>query len=126
MRTLLGKNAPVKDGRIKLATTYTMAPGVITRTDVYTPSAPLQVTAASLEFAAFSDLATLAGKKVSFAEGSVTGFEVSGLDACAVVPTGGADTFKAPAGAMKTVVTCASKNFSFAKPLTIKWTIRYR
>ena len=124
--TLLGKSAPVKDARIKLDTTYTMAPGIITRTDVYTPGAPLQVTAASLEFASFSDAAKLVGKQVSFAQGSVTGFEVSGLDACEVAPTKDAEPYKSPAGAMKTIVSCASKNFTFARPMTIKWTIRYR
>jgi len=123
---LVGKKAPVKDGRIKLATTYTMEPGMITRTDVYTPTAPLQVTLASLDFASFSDGAAISGNKVRFAEGSVTGFEVSGLDACEVMPTNGADDYKAPAGPMKTRVACASKNFSFTKPLTIKWTMRYR
>ena len=126
---LLGKNVPVKDGRIKLATTYRMAPGVITRTDVYTPSAPLKVALASLEFASFSGvdkLATLAGKKVSFGDGSVTGFEVSGLDACQVTPTNGAEPYKSPAGAMKTLVACTSKDFTFSKPLTIQWTIRYQ
>ena len=124
--TLLGKKAPVKDGRIKLETTYTMAPGVITRTDTYTPSAPLQVARASLDFGSFSDRATLAGTKVRFANGDVTAFEVTGLAACEVAPTKADDAWKAPAGPMKTHVSCASKDFRFDKPMTITWTIRYQ
>ncbi|MFL6675190.1 MAG: hypothetical protein ACJ8LG_18105 [Massilia sp.] len=122
----LGAKAPARDGRIRLETTYTMEAGVITRTDKYTPAAPLQVARASLEFASYSDGPTLQGKTVRFAEGDVTAFEVSGLDACEVERTNGAEPYRSPAGAMKTHVTCASTNFTFAQPLTIKWTLRYR
>ncbi len=124
--TKLGAKAPIKDGRIKMATTYTFRPGTITRTDTYTPTAPLQVARASLEFASFSDGAQINGRKVRFNEGDVTGFEVSGLDACAVAKTDGAEPYRAPAGAMRSLVSCDSKAFSFSKPLTIKWTLRYR
>jgi hypothetical protein len=122
----LGGKGPVKDGRIKLDTTYTMEAGVITRTDTYTPTAPLQVTRASLEFASYSDAPSLKGKTVRFAEGDVTAFEVAGLDSCEVERTNGAEPFRSPAGPMKTHVTCATSNFTFDHPLTIKWTLRYR
>jgi hypothetical protein len=124
--TRLGANAPIKDGRIAMTSSYTFAPGMITRVDTYTPAAPLQVARASLEFASFSDGATIAGKRVRFNEGDVTSFEVSGLDACTAAPTGGAEPFRAPAGAMRSHVSCASENFSFTKPLSITWTLRYR
>ncbi|MDB5745541.1 MAG: hypothetical protein JWP72_389 [Massilia sp.] len=122
----LGGKAPAPDSRIKLETTYTMEPGVIVRLDTYTPTAPLQVARASLEFASFSDKPSLQGKKVRFASGDVTAFEVEGLDSCEVEETRGAEPFRSPAGAMKTHVSCETKNFTFAKPLTIKWTLRYR
>jgi hypothetical protein len=122
----LGGKGPEKDGRIKLDTTYTMAAGVITRTDTYTPATPLQVARASLEFASYSDDPVLQGKTVRFAKGDVTAFEVSGLDACAVERTGGAAPFRAPAGPMATHLTCATSNFTFDRPLTIKWTLTYR
>ena len=126
----LGKNAPVKDGRIKLETTYTMARGVITRTDKYIPTAPVQVSKVSLDFASFSDAATMmataAGNAVKFGEGEVTGFEVQGLAGCSVEKTGGRDAFKSPNGPMKTLVSCATRDFTLSKPMTIRWTLRYR
>jgi hypothetical protein len=122
----LGGKGPVRDGRIKLETTYTMEAGVITRTDKYTPTAPLQVARASLEFASYSDRPKVQGKTVRFAEGDVTAFEVAGLDACEVEQTNGAEPYRSPAGPMRTHVTCATTNFTFASPLTIKWTLRYR
>jgi hypothetical protein len=121
-----GGKGPVADGRIKLATTYTLEPGVITRTDTYTPSAPLQVSRLSLEFASYSDAPALQGKTVRFGNGDVTAFEVAGLDACTVEATGGADPYRAPTGAMASHLTCASSNFSFDRPLTVKWTLRYK
>jgi hypothetical protein len=121
-----GGQGPVEDRRIKLDTTYTFAPGTITRTDTYTPAAPLRVARASLEFASYSDAPSLRGKTVRFGSGDVTAFEVSGLDACSVESTRGAEPFRAPAGAMASHVSCASSNFSFDRPLTIKWTLRYQ
>jgi hypothetical protein len=121
-----GAKAPAPDGRIRLETTYTMEAGVITRTDKYTPTVPLQVTRASLEFASYSDGPTLKDKTVRFATGDVTAFEVAGLDACEVESTMGAEPYRSPAGPMRTHVSCAKTNFTFASPLTIKWTLRYR
>jgi hypothetical protein len=122
----LGKKGPSRDERIKLETAYTFEPGVITRTDTYTPAAPLQVTRASLEFASYSDAPALRGKTVSFGQGEVSAFEVSGLDACTVEATHGADPYRAPEGPMASHVSCASNDFRFDRPLTIKWTLRYR
>jgi hypothetical protein len=122
----LGKKGPSPDDRIKLETSYSFEPGIIIRTDTYTPSAPLQVTRASLEFASYSDAPTLRGTKVSFGQGDVSAFEVSGLDACTVEATHGAEPYRAPEGPMASHVSCASTDFRFDRPLTIKWTLRYR
>jgi hypothetical protein len=124
--TRLGANAPIKDARIRMTSSTTFAPGTITRTETYTPASPLQVARLSLEFASFSDGATIKGKQVRFSDGDVTGFEVTGLDACAVSRTEGAEPFRAPAGAMRSLVECSNGSFSFDKPLTIKWTLKYR
>jgi len=40
--------------------------------------------------------------------------------------TRGADPFRAPEGPMASHVSCASNSFRFDRPLTIKWTLRYR
>jgi hypothetical protein len=40
--------------------------------------------------------------------------------------THGADPYRAPEGPMASHVSCATDNFTFDRPLTIKWTLRYR
>ncbi len=124
--TRLGGNAPVKDARLKVETTYTLAPGVITRTDKYTPEAALELRDVTLDFGSFSEDAKLAGQTVNFANGAVYEYQVSGLKDCSatVVPAG--EDFKSPGGAMKTVVSCALKAFTLKEPLTIQWTLKYR
>ncbi|MBV7538648.1 hypothetical protein KW842_23000 [Duganella sp. sic0402] len=122
----LGKRGPVKDARIKLHTTYTLEHGVMTRTDVYTPAGTQEVEKISLEFASFSDQATIKGNTVTFAQGDVTEYSVSGLQQCQSAPTNGGKDFQAPYGPMKTLVTCSSGKLSMKEPLTIKWTIKYQ
>jgi len=122
----LGKRSPVKDGRIKLQTTYNLEHGVMTRTDVYTPVGAQEVEKVSLEFASFSDQATIKGNTVTFAQGDVTEYSVSGLQQCQSAPTNGGKDFMAPYGAMKTLVTCSTGKLTLKEPLTIKWTIKYQ
>jgi hypothetical protein len=63
---------------------------------------------------------------VRFSEGDVYEFSVSGLQQCSVAPTAGGDTWKAPYGPMKSVVTCSTAGFTMKMPLTVTWTMRYR
>lgn len=122
----VGRNAPVKDGRIRLSTTYRLEPGAITRTDTYTPTGPLKVERLSLEFASFSDAAVAEGRHIRFGHGDVTDFSVTGLARCEVEPAPDDAPFRSPFGPMKSHVTCASDDFTLQKPLTISWTIRYQ
>lgn len=122
----LGKRAPVKDARIKLNTTYTLEHGVMTRTDVYTPVGTQEVDKIVLEFASFSDQATIKGNTVTFAQGNVKEYSVSGLQQCQSAPTNGSKDFQAPYGPMKTLVTCSTGKLSMKEPLTIKWTVKYQ
>lgn len=124
--TRLGKNVPVADPRIRVETEYTLQPGAITRTDRYTPAAPLDVAKLTLEFGAFSSDATVDGNKVRFSEGAVQAFEVGGLAACTARPAAGDSAWQAPYGQMNTVVSCASGAFSLREPLVVSWTIRYQ
>ena len=124
--TRLGKNLPVADPRIRVETEYTLQPGAITRTDRYTPAAPLDVARLTLEFGAFSSGATVEGNKVRFSEGAVQAFEVGGLAACTARPAAGDAAWQAPYGQMNTVVSCASGAFSLRDPLVVSWTIRYQ
>ncbi len=121
----LGKRSPVKDGRIKLRTTYTLEHGVMTRTDIYTPVGAQEVDKITLEFASFSDQASIKGNTVTFAQGAVKEYSVSGLQQCEFAPTNGNKDFMAPYGPMKTLVTCSSGKLTMKEPLTIKWTIKY-
>ncbi|WP_208023847.1 hypothetical protein [Duganella aquatilis] len=122
----LGKRSPVKDARIKLHTTYKLEHGMMTRTDVYTPVGTQEVEKISLEFASFSDQATIQGNTVTFAQGDVKEYSVSGLQQCQSAPTNGSKDFMAPYGAMKTLVTCSTGKLTLKEPLTIKWSIKYQ
>jgi hypothetical protein len=122
----VGGNAPVKDERITLSTVYTFESGALTRTDTYTPKAPLQVDSLSLDFASFSGGASVKGTKVRFSDGIVTAFDTSGLAACKATPTDGADPFRANYGPMKTHIRCETNNFTFDKPLVVQWRMQYK
>jgi hypothetical protein len=121
----VGGNAPVKDERIELDTEYTFESGMLTRTDTYTPKTPLKVASLSLDFASFSDGASVKGQQISFKEGKVKSFDTSGLEGCKATPTGGQEPFKANYGAMKTHIRCESKDFMFNTPIVVKWRIVY-
>lgn len=122
----LGQVAPVKDARIKLETTYTLASGVMTRTDVYTPSSPIEVDSITMEFATFSEDARLDGAHVSFGKGDVYAFDVEGLSIVATEEVGDNPDYHSPSGAMLVRVMCRKDKFVFDRPLTIKWSIKYR
>jgi hypothetical protein len=124
--TKLGKNVPVKDTRIAVDTAYTLRHGVITRTDTYTPAAPLDVAGVSLEFASFSSGATVDGKTIVFRDGAVRAFSVDGLAACSADDVTGSEAWRAPYGPMATLAACRTGAFTFDKPLKISWTIRYQ
>jgi hypothetical protein len=122
----LGKKGPQKDARIKLRTSYTLEHGMMTRTDVYTPVGTQEVESITLEFASFSDQAKMKGNTVTFGQGDVKAYSVSGLQQCAAAPTNGSKDFMAPYGPMKTLVTCSTGKLTMKEPLTIKWTIKYQ
>jgi hypothetical protein len=124
--TRLGKNVPVKDARITVETEYSLAPGVITRTDTYRSAAPVAVAGISLEFASFSDGARAEGNTVLFQDGAVRTFAVRGLERCAAAATAGDDAYRAPYGPMKTIVSCRNGAFTLRDPLVITWTMRYQ
>jgi hypothetical protein len=122
----LGKKGPQKDARIKLRTSYTLEHGMMTRTDVYSPVGTQEVENITLEFASFSDQAKMKGNTVTFGQGDVKTYSVSGLQQCAAAPTNGSKDFMAPYGPMKTLVTCSTGKLTMKEPLTIKWTIKYQ
>ncbi|GAB3458012.1 hypothetical protein GCM10027321_13330 [Massilia terrae] len=122
----LGQKGPVKDPRIVVETAHSLQHGVITRTDTYRAGSPLDVAGIDFEFAAFSGSASVEGNTVSFKDGAVRSFTVSGLQVCQAAPTNGNPLYQAPYGPMASVVKCSSGAFTMNKPLTISWTMRYQ
>ncbi|WP_395400221.1 hypothetical protein ACHMW6_23020 [Pseudoduganella sp. UC29_106] len=115
-----------EDARIRVQTEYTLEPGRIVRKDVYTPQGGQEVRRLSLEFGSFSSAGRADGNTVRFGEGDVTEFSVEGLQGCTVAATDGNDGWKAPYGAMRSVVSRTSGAFTMDKPLTVTWSLRYR
>lgn len=120
-------SAPVKDTRFTSTSQFVFEPGQITRTDVYTPTAASQgLTKIELEFGSFSTGVTQNGKKFSFADGDVTGFELEGLDACTAVDVSADTNYNTPTGALKTSIRCSTGAVTLSAPITIKWVLKYR
>ncbi|MEO8386418.1 MAG: hypothetical protein ABI583_14310 [Betaproteobacteria bacterium] len=128
--TRLGSGAPIKDARLKVATRYTLEPGLITRTDTFTPTVPVEIAEASLEFASFSRQGTRQGTadgaRIEFKQGVVTSFEVEGLGACIAEALADDPDYRSTIAAMNTRVRCARGPFMLDKPVTVRWTLRYR
>lgn len=121
----MGGNAPVFDDRLSVATTYRLGNGTITRTDVYTPKAPLKLASIRLDFAGFSAGAVAEGTAVRFGDGAVTGFAVTGLDGCTARALDQDHDYESDTGAMTSLVICTSAARTVAAPFTISWTLSY-
>jgi hypothetical protein len=121
----LGGESPVADDRLAVATTYVLEPNRITRTDVYTPKAPLELTGTELDFGSFSRLAGAAGRRAQFNDGAVTSFEVSGLEGCQASTIENDPDFESDEGAMRAKVVCASGVRTVRAPFAISWTLSF-
>ena len=121
----LGGQSPVADQRLAVATRYVLEPGRITRTDVYTPKAPLELTETELDFGTFSQLERAAGSRVQFNDGAVSSFEVSGLEGCQASAIADDPDFESDEGAMRAKVVCTSGKRTVSKPFTIAWTLKF-
>ena len=122
----VGTNTPVKDDRMGVDVQYEFAPGSIRRVDTYLPSAPLDVKQISLEFGSFSEAARVNGTRITFGSGEVSELNVEGLQSCQAESSIASDVYRAPHGAMKTRVSCASTSVKLQQPFTIAWTLKYR
>ena len=121
----LGGESPVADSRLAVATTYVLEPNRITRTDVYTPKAPLELTQTELDFGTFSQLAHAAGRRIQFNDGAVSSFEVSGLEGCQASAIDNDTDFESDEGAMRAKVVCTSAARTVRAPFTISWTLQF-
>ena len=121
----LGGEAPVADERLSVKTTYVFEPTRITRTDVYTPKAPLDLKGIELDFGSFSQLAHAAGRRVEFNGGAVRSFEVSGLEGCQAASIDNDGDFESDEGPMLAKVVCGSGAKTVRAPFTIGWTLEF-
>jgi hypothetical protein len=120
-------SSPVKDTRFTATSQFTFEPGQITRIDTYTPTAASQgLSKIELEFGTYSDGITQNGRRFSFANGDVTGFELEGLDSCTAADVSADINYNTPTGALKTSIRCSSGVATLTQPLTIRWVLKYR
>jgi hypothetical protein len=122
----VGGEAPVADDRLSLVSTYVFETGRITRTDVYTPKAPLDIAGTRLDFASFSTLVDAERLKVRLGGGAVTEFKLSGLDSCEAKSLHADPDYESDLGPMATGVVCSGGPRKTDGPFTIGWSLSYR
>jgi hypothetical protein len=122
----LGEVGPIKDDRLRVDTTYVLDSGVMKRTDVFTPTVPLENASVMMEFASFGKNASTNGNTVSYSDGAVYEFSVTGLDECHVDDVSNDRLYGAPMGQLNTRAVFTSSGLTLDKPFTISWTLKYR
>ena len=122
----MGKNAPVADDRIAATPTYKLEPDRITRTDVFTPKAPLDVGEITLEYAGFSRDPQQNGRTTRFGSGTVTAFNVDGLEACTSRPLNHDHAYESDTGPMTALVACTTGPSRVDHAMTIRWSLEFR
>jgi hypothetical protein len=121
----LGTDAPIADDRLTVKTTYVLAPGKISRTDVFMPNAGQAIEAVDLDFASFSAAPATKGGATTYGRGDVRSFKVTGLS-CKSRPLKDEKTYRTPTGDFESLVECAGGARTLSGPLTVSWTLRYR
>ena len=122
----MGAAAPVGDDRLTVTTAYALEPHQLTRKDVFVPRQPLAVAAIRMQFASFSTNARTSGNTTVFGSGTVTAFQVQGLDVCQSGALDRDHDYESDTGPMTSLVTCSSGSSTVNGPLTITWSISYR
>jgi len=121
----MGARAPRPDDRLTVTTTYVFEPGLITRTDVYTPKAPVELKNISLAFGSHSGAAVTRGLTTRFGQGAISEFSVQGLDSCESADARQDNRYHTAQGALRTKVLCSKPAFTLREPLTLRWQLRY-
>jgi hypothetical protein len=121
----MGGRAPVADTRISVTTTYTFEPGVISRTDVYTPTGKLAVKGIVLALGSLSNAPVTTGLTTRFGTGELREFSVSGLDSCESGSALADADYQTTTGPMASKVVCSRAAFDLQRPITISWRLRY-
>ncbi|HWM68578.1 MAG TPA: hypothetical protein VNO35_18455 [Steroidobacteraceae bacterium] len=122
----LGTESPVADDRFSLTSTYTLEPGRITRSDVYTPRSAVPLKSVRIEFATYSDQPVLRGTTTTFGRGAVRKFSAFGFERCDVAPVQDDVAYHTPTGPFATRVVCENPSRTLQGPLRLGWTLSYQ
>lgn len=122
----VGSEGPVADDRLAVTTTYVFEPGVITRTDIYTPKSAVTVKNVSMALGSYSGDPTTSGLATRFGEGRVRTFNVAGMEKCESASALGDSRYHTPSGPLRTKVSCVRRDFTLGEPVTIGWELRYQ
>jgi hypothetical protein len=122
----MGGELPVADDRISVTTTYVFEPGLISRTDVYTPRQAVAVQAVAMTFGSFSTAPRTTALTTRFSAGLVREFQVSGFDTCQSGSALGDRRYESPTGPLASKVTCSRATFTMDRPVILSWKLRYR
>jgi hypothetical protein len=121
----MGTPSPIKDDRLSVATRFDFRDGEVSRTDIYTPKAPLSIKRIELEFAGFSQIAGTSGTLTRLSGGAATEFKVEGLDGCEASTINNLPDYRSDTGAMTSLIRCQSGAKLLDKPFTISWRLKY-
>jgi hypothetical protein len=121
----MGASAPRKDDRMKVFTRFEFRSGEITRTDTYTPNAPIAIKKVELEFAGFSTIGAVTGNTIGLVDGAATEFKVEGLDGCQANNIDNLPDYRADIGPMRSLIRCQSGTKTLDRPFSIKWRLKY-
>lgn len=122
----IGSRGPLPDTRLSVSTRYEFERGKIRRTDVFTPTSPINVQDIVIAFGTFSQTPRTRSGVTVFATGAVERFAVTGLLNCVSGPTNGDVNYNTSIGAFKSKVVCASGPSQIARPFTISWELSYK
>ena len=121
----MGTPAPIKDDRLHVTTRFDFHDGEVSRTDVYTPKAPINLKKIELEFAGFSQIVAQQGNTITLGQGAATEFKVEGLDNCTAENINDLPDYRSDTGAMTSLIRCQSGPKSLEKPFSITWRLKY-
>jgi hypothetical protein len=97
----------------------------VSRTDVYTPKAPLVIKKIELEFAGFSQIVAQDGTAITLGQGVATHFKVEGLDTCNAENINNEPQYRSDTGAMTSLIRCESGPRIIDRPFSINWRLKY-
>jgi hypothetical protein len=121
----MGTPSPIKDDRLSVTTRFEFRDGEVSRTDTYTPKAPITVKKIEFEFAGFSQIVGQNGLRTTLGQGAATQFIVEGLDTCTAENIDNLPDYRSDTGPMTSLIRCQSGPKTIDRPFSIKWRLTY-